>query len=184
MLRRRQALRERQQDEDEGGEHRNGSKDAADQEVGGLLEQPEDEARDDRAAIVAHAAERDRDEAVEGQHRRIGKKGQQQLAPGKSRQRADHPGERKAREPQAALGQPERASRVIVLGDRQERMADQSVAIEQLERDDRHHAGDHRQPVLLVEPAARDVENARKRLRVGAELDRGELLHDQRERER
>ena len=69
----------RQQDNDEHGEHRHRSEDAADQEVGGLLEQPEHEAGDDGAAVVAHPAERDRHETVEGQHRRIGEEGEQHL---------------------------------------------------------------------------------------------------------
>ena len=50
---------------------------------------PSSEAGDDGAAVVAHAAERDRHEAIEGQHRRIGEKGEQHLAAGKARERAD-----------------------------------------------------------------------------------------------
>ena len=126
-----------QQDDDEHGEHRDRGEDAADQEVGGLLKQSEHQAGDDGAAVVAHAAERDRHEAVEGQQRRIGKEGEQHLAAGKARERADHAGERKARDAQVALRQAERARRIIVLGDRQKGVADQRVAIEQFEADDR-----------------------------------------------
>ena len=104
-----EALGARQQDDDEHREDRHRGEDAADQEVGGLLKQSEQEAGDDGAAVVAHAAERDRDETVEGQHRRIGEEGQQHLAAGKARKRADHAGERKARHAQVAFRQAERA---------------------------------------------------------------------------
>src|SRR6187455_2232135 len=72
-------VRERQQDEDEGGEYRDGGEDAADEEIRRLLEQAEDQPRRNRAAVVAHAAERDRHEAVEGQQWRVGEEGKQQL---------------------------------------------------------------------------------------------------------
>ena len=65
---------------------------------------------------------------------------------------------RKARHAQAALGQAERARGVIVLGDRKEGVADQGVAIEQLEADDHDRAGDHRQPELLVEIDAGQID--------------------------
>ena len=116
---------------------------------------PSDQAGDHGAAVVAHAAERDRHEAVEGQQRRVGEEGEQHLPAGKARERADHAGEREARDAQVALRQAERARRVIVLGDRQEGVADQRAAIEQFQSDDDDRAGEHRQPELLVEAAAR-----------------------------
>ncbi len=109
-----------------------------------MLKQSQQEASDDGAAVVAHAAQRDRDKTIEGQHRRIGKEGQQHFAAGKTRERADYPGERKARHAQRAFRQPECARSKIVLGDRQKGVADQGVAIEQLEADDHHRAGEHR----------------------------------------
>src|SRR5687767_5404199 len=60
-----QALRRGEQRDDEQREHRHRGKDAAHQERGGLLEQAQYEAANDRAAVVAQAAERDRNEAVE-----------------------------------------------------------------------------------------------------------------------
>ena len=93
-------------------------------------------------------------------------------------------GERKARHAQAAFRQAERARGVVVLGDRQKGVADQGVAIEQFEADDHDRAGQHRQPELLIEIAAGDVEQPRKRLRLGAPFDRGELLDHQRQRQR
>ena len=87
---------------------------------------PSEQAGDHGAAVVAHAAERDRNEAVEGQHRRIGEEGEQHLAAGKTRKRADRAGERKARDAQVAFRQAERARRIVVLGDRQEGVADQA----------------------------------------------------------
>ena len=179
-----ETLGARQQDDDEHREDRHRGEDAADQEVGGLLKQSEQEAGDDGAAVVAHAAQRDRDETVEGQHRRIGKEGQQHLAAGKARKRADHAGECKARHAQAAFRQAECAGGKVVLGDRQKGMADQGVAIEQLEADDHSRARQHRQPELLIEAAAGDVEQPRKRLRLRAPFDRGELLDHQRQRQR
>ncbi len=106
------------------------------------------------------------------------------MTAGKSRERADHASERVTRHAQATLRQAERARRVIVLGDCQEGMADERVAIEQFQPDDDNRTGEHRQPVLLIESAAHDIEDARKRLRLRAPLDRGVLLDDQRERER
>src|SRR6478609_391587 len=70
-----EALGARQQDDDEHRKDRHRGKDAAHQEVGGLLKQSEQEAGDDGAAVVAHAAERDRDKTIEGKYRRIGKEG-------------------------------------------------------------------------------------------------------------
>ena len=130
-------LRPEQQHDDEHGEHRNGREDAADEEVGGLLEQAEDQPRNDGAADVAHAAERDRNEAVEGQHRCVGEEGEQQLAAGETRERADRAGEREARDAQVAVRQAERARRIVVLGDRQKGVADKRVAVEDLQPDDR-----------------------------------------------
>ena len=155
-----ETLGARQQDDDEHREDRHRGEDAADQEVGGLLKQSEQEAGDDGAAVVAHPAQRHRDETVEGQHRRIGKEGQQHLAAGKARKRADHAGECKARHAQAAFRQAECAGGKVVLGDRQKGMADQGAAIEQLEADDHSCARQHRQPELLIEAAAGDVEQA------------------------
>ena len=122
---------------------------------------PSSEAADHGAAVVAHAAQRHRDETVESQHRPIAEKGQQHLAAGEAGQRADHAGERIARHAQAAFRQAERARRIGVLGDRQEGAADQRVAIEQFEADDHDGAGQHRQPELLVEAAAGDRRSRR-----------------------
>src|SRR6187455_2477828 len=122
-------VRERQQDEDEGGEYRDGGEDAADEEIRRLLEQAEDQPRRNRAAVVAHAAERDRHEAVEGQQWRVGEEGKQQLPAGEARERPDDASERKARDAQVALRQPECARRIVVLCDRQEGVADESVTI-------------------------------------------------------
>jgi hypothetical protein len=58
------------------------------------------------------------------------------------------------------------------------------VAIEQFEADDHASASEHRQPELLIEAAAGDVEEARKRPRLGAPFDCRELLHHQRQRQR
>ena len=82
-----QALRRREQDHDEQREHGDRGEDAADQEVRGLLEQAEREPADDRAAVVAEPAERDRHEAVEVQQRAVGEEGEQQLRRRKIRRR-------------------------------------------------------------------------------------------------
>src|SRR5687767_15377749 len=60
-----QALRRGEQRDDEQCEHRHRREDAAHQERGSLLEQAQHETADDRAAVVAQAAERHRNEAVE-----------------------------------------------------------------------------------------------------------------------
>src|SRR5215203_2033066 len=114
------AIRERQQHEDEGGKHGNRGEDAADEKIRGLLEQAEDQASNDRAAIVAHAAEGHRHEAIECEQRGVGKEREQQLPAGKSRKRTDDASERKARHAQVALRQAKRARRIVVFGDRQE----------------------------------------------------------------
>ena len=90
--------------------------------------QAEHEAGDHGTAIVAHAAQRDRHETVEGQHRRIAEEGKQHLAAGKTRERTDHAGERITRHAQTAFRQAECARGKAVLGDRQEGAADQRVA--------------------------------------------------------
>src|SRR5262245_28939331 len=79
-----------QQHDDEHGKYSNGRENAADEEVGGLLEEAEDQSRHDRAADIAHAAKRDRNEAVECQHRRVGEEGEQQLPARETRERTDH----------------------------------------------------------------------------------------------
>ena len=177
-------LRPEQQHDDEHGKHRNGCENAAHKEVGGLLKQAEDQPRNDRPANISHAAERDWNETVERQHRRIGEKGEQQLAAGETRQCADCAGKREARDAQVAVRQAERTRRIVVLGDRQEGVTDQRVAVEDFKSDDDDDARDHRQPELLIEVGARHIEDARKRLRLRAPFDRSELLHDERKRER
>ena len=148
-----------------------------------MLKQPEQETGDHGAAVVAHAAERDRDKAIEGQQRRIAKEGEKHLATRKARERADHAGQCVARHAQAAFRQAECARRIIVFGDRQKGAADQGMAIEQFQPDNHYDAGQHRQPELLIEPAVRKVQQPRKRLCLRAPLDRGELLDHQRQRE-
>ena len=56
------------------------------------------------------------------------------------------------------------------------------MTIEQFQADDHGCADEHRQPELLIESAAGDVEQPRKRARLRAPLDRGELLDHQRQR--
>jgi len=80
--------------------------------------------------LFAHAAERDRHEAIESQQRRIGKEGEQHLPAGKARERADHAGDGKARHAQIAFGESQRACRVIVLGDCPEGVTEHGAAIE------------------------------------------------------
>ena len=93
----------------------------------------EREPADDRAAVVAEAAERDRHEAVEVEHRAVGEERQQHAAAGEARQAADRAGQREAGDAQVALRQAERAGGEIILGDGEEGVADQRVAVEELQ---------------------------------------------------
>jgi hypothetical protein len=58
------------------------------------------------------------------------------------------------------------------------------VAIEQFQADDHGRTGEHRQPELLIESTAGDVEQAWKGPCIRAPLDGGELLDHQRQRQR
>src|SRR5947209_9418642 len=95
-------VRERQQHEDKSGEYRDRGENAADHEIGGLLEQSKDQAGDDSPTIVTHPAERYWNEAVERQQRRVGEEGEQQLAASESRKCSDHTRKPKARDAQIA----------------------------------------------------------------------------------
>ena len=176
-------LRRGKQDDDEQDEDGDRREDAADEEVRRLLEQAEGEAADHGAAVVAEPAERDGHEAVEVQEGAVRHESEEKLAAREAGKAPDRARERVARDPQVALRQAERPGREVVLRDGEERASDERAAVEQLESDDRRSAGGDREPELLVEHARADAEHARERLRLGAPLDRGDLLDHQRERE-
>ena len=181
-MRTEQTARGSKQNDDEQHEHGDRGEDAADQEIGGLLEQPERKAANDRAAIIAQTTERDWYEAVEIEQRPVGHEGEQQLATGKSSEPTDRPGQRIACHAQVAFRQSQRTRGEIVLGDGKKRQTGERTPIKQLERANCHRAGEHRQPELLVQNAsATDAEYARKRLRLRAPFNRHHLLNHQRE---
>ena len=100
-----QAFGPEQQDDDEDHEYRDRSEDAADKEVGRLLEEAQGQAADHGTAVGTHAAQGDRHEAVEIQDRLVAEEGQQHLRTGEARQRADHAGQRVARHPERRFRQ-------------------------------------------------------------------------------
>ena len=146
------ALGPQQQHQDEDGEHRDRGEDAADQEVRSLLEQAERQARRSPRRGWSPCRPAPPARSLEVQDRLVAEVGEQHLRAGEARQRADHAGQREARDPQPRLGQAERARRVAVLGDGEEGAADQGLAVEEFQPADGDGAGQQRQPELLVEP--------------------------------